>query len=89
MKDVRYYTTKPLSGGVTFKCIFCEHNVTTHDFDSLRGNRRTQAASVMNQHARESPLRIVQGTEQRPHMGQVKLLRRRLRQFVTQCVHTV
>jgi hypothetical protein len=54
MKDVRYYTTKPLSGGVTFKCIFCEHNVTTHDFDSLRGNRRTQAASVMNQHARES-----------------------------------
>jgi hypothetical protein len=53
MEDVRYYTTKPLSGGITFKCIFCEHTVTTQDFDSLKGNRRTQAASVMNQHAGE------------------------------------
>jgi len=53
MKDVRYYTTKPLSGATAFKCIFCEHTVTTQDFDSLRGNRRTQAAAVMNQHAEE------------------------------------
>ena len=50
---MRYYTTRPLSGGITFKCIFCEHSVTTQDFDSLKGNRRTQAASEMNQHAGE------------------------------------
>jgi hypothetical protein len=31
--------------------MFCEHTVTTQDFDSLKGNRRTQAAAVMNQHA--------------------------------------
>jgi hypothetical protein len=48
---VRYYTTKPLRGSINFKCAFCEHSVTTQDFDSLKGNRRTQAAAVMNQHA--------------------------------------
>ena len=57
MEDVRYYTTKPLSGSISFKCIFCDHNVTTQDFDSLKGNRRTQAAAVMNQHAAEFHLR--------------------------------
>jgi hypothetical protein len=51
MKDVRYYTTKRLSGSTTFQCIYCEHSVLTQDFDSLKGNRRTQAAAVMNQHA--------------------------------------
>ena len=53
MMDVRYYTTKPLSGCTTFKCIFCEHTVTTQEFNSLKGNRRTQAAMAMNQHASE------------------------------------
>jgi hypothetical protein len=50
-EGVRYYTTKPLRGSIDFKCIFCGHNVTTQDFDSLKGNCRTQAAAVMNQHA--------------------------------------
>jgi hypothetical protein len=48
---VRYYTTKPLNGGTTFKCTFCEHSVTTLDFNITNGNRRTQAAATINQHA--------------------------------------
>jgi hypothetical protein len=40
-----------MNGGTTFKCTFCEHSVTTLDFNSTLGNRRTQAASVINQHA--------------------------------------
>jgi hypothetical protein len=48
---VRYYTTKQMNGGTTFKCTFCEHSVTTLDFNSTLGNRRTQAAAVINQHA--------------------------------------
>ena len=50
-EDVRYYTTKSMNGGTTFKCTFCEHSVTTLDFDSTQGNRRTQAATVINEHA--------------------------------------
>ena len=48
---MRYYTTKAMNGGTTFKCTFCEHSVTTLDFNSMNGNRRTQAAAVINQHA--------------------------------------
>lgn len=48
---MRYYTTKAMNGGTTFKCTFCEHSVTTLDFNSVNGNRRTQAAAVINQHA--------------------------------------
>ena len=50
-QDVRYYTTKSLNGGTTFKCSYCEHSVTTLDFDSTKGNRRTQAATAINEHA--------------------------------------
>jgi hypothetical protein len=39
-----------MNGGTTFKCTFCEHSVTTLDFNSMNGNRRTQAAAVINQH---------------------------------------
>lgn len=53
MKTVRYYTTNPMNGGTTFKCVFCEHTVATQDFDHKEGNRRTQAAAAMNQHAAE------------------------------------
>jgi hypothetical protein len=42
-----------MNGGITFKCVFCEHSVTTRDFDRTQGNHRTQAATAMNQHARE------------------------------------
>jgi hypothetical protein len=49
--EMRHYTTKPLGGGTTFKCIFCDHHVTTLDFSSMNGNRRTQAAAAMNKHA--------------------------------------
>jgi hypothetical protein len=50
-EDVRYYTTKPVNGGTTFTCTFCEHSVTTLDFDNAGGNRRTKAAAAINQHA--------------------------------------
>lgn len=53
---MRYYTTNAMNGGITFKCMFCEHTVTTLDFDSTKGNRRTQAAGAINQHAAESHL---------------------------------
>jgi hypothetical protein len=50
-QGVRYYTTKPMNGGTTFKCTFCEHTVTTLAFNVTNGNRRTQAAAEINQHA--------------------------------------
>jgi hypothetical protein len=50
---VRYYTTKPMDEGVAFKCIVCGHAINTLEFDPAKGNRRTQAAAVMNQHAKE------------------------------------
>jgi hypothetical protein len=53
---VRYYTIKTTKGGATFKCALCEHSVTTLDFDSALGNRRTQAAAALNQHAAASHL---------------------------------
>jgi hypothetical protein len=39
-----------MNGGTTFKCTLCEHGVTTLDFKSMNGNRRTQAAASINQH---------------------------------------
>jgi hypothetical protein len=56
---LRYYTTKSINGGTTFKCTLCEHSVTTLDFNSTNGNRRTQAAAVINQHAASAHLRAV------------------------------
>jgi uncharacterized Fe-S radical SAM superfamily protein PflX len=53
-ETVRYYTTSRINGGVTFKCAFCEHTVTTLNFDSNKGNCRTQAAAAIHQHAAES-----------------------------------
>jgi hypothetical protein len=35
----------------------CEYTVTTLDFDSTNGNRRTQAAGAINQHGAGSHLR--------------------------------
>jgi hypothetical protein len=40
-----------MNGGTTFTCTFCEHSVTTLDFQIANGNRRTQAAAGINQHA--------------------------------------
>jgi hypothetical protein len=48
---VRYYTTKQMNGGTTYTCTFCKYTVTTLDFNTTNGNRRTQAATVINQHA--------------------------------------
>jgi hypothetical protein len=39
-----------MNGGTTFKCTFCEHRVTTLDFQIANGNRRTQAAAEINRH---------------------------------------
>jgi len=52
---------KPLNDGISFKCTFCEHSVTTLDFNSANGNRRTQAAAAINQHAALSHLRAGSG----------------------------
>ena len=52
--DVRHYTTEPMNGGITFKCVSCEHRVSTLEFDTAKGNRRTQAAQAMNQHSAEA-----------------------------------
>jgi hypothetical protein len=60
---MRYYTIKPMNGVTTFKCTFCEHSVTTLDFNSTHGNRRTQAAAAINQHAALSHLRTVSGNQ--------------------------
>jgi hypothetical protein len=48
-----------MNGGTTFTCTFCEHSVTTLDFNSMNGNRRTQAAAVINQHAASLHLRAL------------------------------
>jgi hypothetical protein len=47
-----------MNGFTTFQCTFCEHRVTTLDFSSTNGNRRTQAAAVINQHAALLHLRM-------------------------------
>jgi hypothetical protein len=60
---VRYYTTKPMNGGTTFTCTFCEHSVTTLDFDIINGNRRTQAAALINQHAASLHVRTIVSTK--------------------------
>ena len=57
-QDVRYYTTKAMNGGTTFKCTLCEHSVSTLDFNITNGNRRTQAAAMINQHAASLHLRM-------------------------------
>jgi hypothetical protein len=57
---VRYYTTQRVNGGITFQCAFCEHAVTTRNFDDAKGNCRTQAATAMNQHAVELHASLVQ-----------------------------
>jgi hypothetical protein len=53
---MRYYTTTALRGSINFQCVFCDYHVNTDDFDSLKGNRRTQAAGAMNQHATDQHL---------------------------------
>jgi hypothetical protein len=39
-----------MNGGTMFKCTFCDHRVTTLDFQIANGNLRTQAAAEINQH---------------------------------------
>ena len=51
MKTARHYTTKPIKGGIAFKCVQCEFSATTLDFHSKDGNTRTQAATAVNEHA--------------------------------------
>jgi hypothetical protein len=41
----RSHTTKPINGG-----LFCKRSVNTLDFNSTNGNRRIQAAAVINHH---------------------------------------
>jgi hypothetical protein len=49
---MRHYTIKMMNGFSSFKCLLCTHSVTTREFSSQNGNCRTQAAKVMNEHAR-------------------------------------
>jgi hypothetical protein len=39
-----------MNGSTTFQCTFCEHRVTTLDFQIANGSRRTQAAAEINRH---------------------------------------
>ena len=48
---MRYYTIQMMRGFTTFMCSRCKHSVTTLDFSSQNGSRRTQAAKAMNEHA--------------------------------------
>jgi hypothetical protein len=52
-----------MNGGTTFKCAFCEHSVTTLDFNNANGNRRTQAAAEINHHAASLHLRASMPTK--------------------------
>jgi hypothetical protein len=54
MVCVKQYSTQPLNGGITFRCVSCEYTVSTLDFNVINGNRRTQAAKAMNVHSAES-----------------------------------
>ena len=56
MNEMRYYTTTALRGSINFQCVFCDYRVNTDDVDSLKGNRRTQAAGAINQHATDQHL---------------------------------
>jgi hypothetical protein len=47
---VTYHINKPKNGGTAFTCEFCAHSVNTLDFNTTNGNRRTQAANVLNRH---------------------------------------
>src|SRR5208337_436612 len=48
---------------------------------------RTLAVGAGDQHRRKTIFRMSQCGQQNPHVRQVELVRRRLRQFVAQCVH--
>jgi hypothetical protein len=48
--EMRGYTTTPMTSGTAFKCSFCAYGVNTMDFDRTNGNRRTQAAALVNRH---------------------------------------
>jgi hypothetical protein len=48
---MRHYSIETTNGLTTFKCPLCKHSVTTQEFSSQNGSRRTQAAKVMNEHA--------------------------------------
>ncbi|MFY9561111.1 MAG: hypothetical protein WAQ52_12830 [Terriglobales bacterium] len=66
---MRLYTTAPMNGGITFKCVACGHSVSTLDFSSTNGNPRTQAAQAMNQHSAESHLPASRTPSQTPAGG--------------------
>jgi hypothetical protein len=51
MEAVRHYTIKMMNGFAKFNCLVCKHSVTTREFSSQNGSRRTQAARAMNEHA--------------------------------------
>lgn len=48
---MRYYTINRTSDITTFRCLLCKHSVTAQEFSCYNGNRRTQAARAMNEHA--------------------------------------
>jgi hypothetical protein len=48
---VKAYRIQRIKGGMKFTCTHCEHSVSTLDFDAKGGNLRTQAATVINDHA--------------------------------------
>ena len=65
---MRHYTIKMMHGLTTFICLRCKHSVTTLQFSSANGSRRTQAARAMNEHAAAPHVRPILPY---PHQAQV------------------
>jgi len=68
MEAVRHYAIKMVNGLATFTCQRCKHSVTILEFSSQNGNRRTQAARAMNEHATAAHGRPVPVS---PHVAQM------------------
>ena len=51
---VKAYKIQRIKGGMKFTCTQCEHSVSTLEFDAKAGNLRTQAATVINDHATQA-----------------------------------
>ncbi len=51
MQSVKAYRIERIKSGMKFTCAHCGYSVSTLDFDAKAGNLRTQAATVINDHA--------------------------------------
>src|SRR5258708_397759 len=64
-------------------------NTETPEERATRRRRGPLAIRPPDEHAREPPLRMIHALQQYPHMRQIKLVRRSLRQLVAKREHAV